>query len=907
MINQGELYCRRGIKYFDLGQYEQAVLDWIAAYEAGYERKMILESMYECFIRPNEEEFQENYAENIVGISQLPYQKCALDFIPVSDMRFYIFDREERVFCGLFEMEDFFSMGKETRNGSVLYTDTWDIREICSDMKENGQNVLYLVLEGVEEKFMSFCKLPHFRELYLKNITVFQDEMQMRSFFEEKSGWQLPQKLVTLNAERYSAVFQELCRRKVEESRRWMARADMHPMKHQIKNAAERHAGIEEISRLAEAYEAEQPMDFDLYVLKSWILLQKGEFEGAYHMIQAGIRKNPYNYVANQMARMVCRETKRYAEAVKHDCILFVMKDKFPYLPPVEPWRVQLELKMKECLSEAASSGNQKELEQLKKEVRYLRNYIHKCFGLADYAYFGGVEDLIGKEYRDIYGNRKYNAFYDDIGLEGYISDAVMAENPSWWLTKLECREVMRTKHLTLDTGVECLLPVLQEKNDSPYQFILPDGKMITCRNKKAQHFEYYRLPSGTQLDSEEELCIGSPVVLKHNPANKKIVLNIFVDGISQRVIEEERLKNLMPYTYDFFSKGVQCTNVYTSGEWTLPVLASYVTGVSTTEHMLLHNILTYGIPEDIPVLAEYFKGQGYQTAKIDGDWRSTQTYGYGRGVDRIIYQHQNIGMRAEQIVADVLDHMKLMKETNQYIWMGCGDLHDVADGYSLRPSVQAGIPLDERADESIGITSVKQSYSRKKRAAYILQMKHIDEYLAHIYRYLEEMYRDDEMVVSLFGDHGQGYLVEEGAHFLSEGRTKVAMMFRGKMEKTGICDEVLSICDYLPILCRLAGIPLKNKKIDGNLPAFFGGEKEREYAITESIHPGDPYQAAIVSKECTYYFTAGGIVEYDGRFELGEYSHKLLDKEGKESGNLELTEYYYNLLRQHIGSLLIY
>ena len=185
--------------------------------------------------------------------------------------------------------------------------------------------------------------------------------------------------------------------------------------------------------------------------------------------------------------------------------------------------------------------------------------------------------------------------------------------------------------------------------------------------------------------------------------------------------------------------------------------------------------------------------------------------------------------------------------------------------------------------------------------------MKHVDAYLAHIYRYLEETYEDDEMIISLFGDHGQGYLVKEEEHFLSEGRSKVAMMFRGGDGPSGVCDEVVSVCDYPPILCKLAGIPMKDKEIEGNLPVFFGGEKERKYAITESIHPGDLYQAAIVSKDHAFYFTSGGLVEYDGRFELGEYKCRLLEKTGQECTDRKLTEQYFQVLMQHVASLLIY
>lgn len=906
MTGKGELYCKQGMECFNAGQYEQAVINWIASYEAGYEKELVLETLYECFVLPNEQKFQKSYEKGTAEFSTFPYDACVLDFFPINDTKYYIYDREEQKFCGFFEMESTPVFGEKEEYFNVLYTDMWDIREIISNMKENGSDFFYLLLESVEKKFMSFFKLPHFKEIYLKTSVLFQSEFCMQFYFEESEERLLPESVVTENPEKYTVFFQEIVELRIERGSHRYVRETTNPLKCQIEEAAKKYASIEVIRKLAETYEVQNPMDYDLYILKAWLLSRERRDEEAYRMIQAGLKKNPYNFMANQIARMLCRKTRRYAMAVKYDYILSMLHTVYPYLPLANSWKAELEKEFKEYSSSVVATGNRKLMEKFNKDALYLEKHMEKCFGLDDSTYYGGGYCLVGTEFEDMYGNRKYNGFYDDIGLEEMIPE-LPEKYISWWVTKLECWEIFRTKHMMPDVKIDCLLPVLQKDNKTTYTFTMLDGRKITCRNKKAQHFEYYRLPVGTKLESEEELCIGNPIELKHNAGNKKMVLNIFVDGISQKVIEEEGLETLMPHTFAFFSEGVICSNAYTAGEWTLPAIASYMTGVSTVEHMLFHNRLTNVVSEDIPVLAEYFKEQGYQTAKIDGDWRSTQSYGYGRGIDRIIYQHQNMGMRVEQVVADVLDHMELMKETDQFIWMGCGDLHDIADGYSLRPSVQAGIPLERRSAEEVGETSVKQMYSENKREAYIKQMKHIDEYLAHIYCYLKKTYKDDEMVVSLFGDHGQGYLVKDGEHFLSEGRTKVAMMFRGGIHAGEVCEEIISVCDYLPILCKLAGIPLKDKKIEGNLPVLFGGKREREYAITDSIHPGDPYQTAIVSKDYVYYFTSGGVVEYDGRFELGEYSGILLDKAGTECRNHELKEYYFNLVMQRIGGFIIY
>lgn len=647
-------------------------------------------------------------------------------------------------------------------------------------------------------------------------------------------------------------------------------------------------------------YEKACPMDLDLYWMKAEMQLLGGNGEMAYAVIKEGIRKNPYNMELNITARSVCKETERYIEAVRYNAILTVLSSLFPNDVKVDSWNGELLEQIAKCGErDGAQEDYQKELENLNK-------HFETAFGLLDCTYYNEGWNLIGTIYEDIYGNQKYNAYYDSIGLEFFIPD-IAQKYMSWWVTKLECREVRKVNAFTLGSESEYLLPVLQENLDASYGILSPDGRKAICQNKKAQHFEYYRLPPATVLVSQKPLYIGNPIALKQEPRNKKLVLNIFVDGLSQKVIEEEKLSELMPFTNAFFSQGVHCTNVYSNGEWTLPSLATYVTGVCSPNHMLIHDTLTNVLPADVTVLAEYFKEQGYQTAKIDGDWRSTQSYGYGRGMERVLYQNQCSGMTTESVVADVLEHLELMKETNQFVWMGVGDLHDIADGFSQKPSVQVKIPFEKRSVEGQNATSVKQSYSENKRAAYIEQMKWIDGHLAALYRYIEDHYKNDEIVISMFGDHGQGYLVKPDEHFLAEGRSKVGMLFRGGFDRGAVCDELISTCDYLPILCKLANIPLKNEKIDGRLPVFFGGEEERKYVITDSIHPGDPYQAAVVSKDAVFYFTSEGLVGYDGRFALGNCTCKLLEQSGQECTDEETKKRYQDVLEQHIGGLVIY
>lgn len=477
----------------------------------------------------------------------------------------------------------------------------------------------------------------------------------------------------------------------------------MNNLKLRIENALRKDTETSQTLRnMIAEYEKQYPKDFDLHGIKARYCMSVGKLEEARIIVEAAVRRNPYNWEINFVAREVCERMGCLEDAIKYEAILELFRAFLSESPIYEKHVDMLVQKLEEQYNGIIALGDAAEIHCCSRQLEYIKNNLDTTFGFFDLTY-RNAKQLIGTYYQNVNGKRVYNAIYNDVGIEDYVPDNCKSAFDNSFATKLECREVVETKSFTVEADTECLLPVLLREKGEKYVFVSPSGREVVCRNKKANHFDYYRVPAETRIESERMLYIGKPIPIKNDPEKKRLVLNIFLDGFSQKVIEEEDFDKIMPLTAAFFSKGIKCQNVYTAAEWTLPSVATYMTGLSSANHMLIHDEITKVIPEDVTILAEYFREQGYQTSKIDGDWRSTQAYGYGRGMDRIIYQHQCIGMRAEQVVADVMDHIELMQETNQFIWMCIGDLHDVADDFPLKASTQAAIPLECCADEGGG------------------------------------------------------------------------------------------------------------------------------------------------------------------------------------------------------------
>ena len=171
----------------------------------------------------------------------------------------------------------------------------------------------------------------------------------------------------------------------------------------------------------------------------------------------------------------------------------------------------------------------------------------------------------------------------------------------------------------------------------------------------------------------------------------------------------------------------------------------------------------------------------------------------------------------------------------------------------------------------------------------------------------IENNYKDSEILISLFADHGQGYLVPSDRPFLSKERSHVALMFRSSDLNPCCTDEIISSTDYLPIMCKLAGISQSTVPINGQLPKIFGGKEEREYAITESLHPGDPYCAVAHTHNFEIFFDNPMPTDNEGRFTLENYSTYGIFKSGEPITDSELLKKYEDIFISRIAEHIIY
>ncbi len=513
-----------------------------------------------------------------------------------------------------------------------------------------------------------------------------------------------------------------------------------------------------------------------------------------------------------------------------------------------------------------------------------------------DFPTFHSSFPLIGQRYFDY---KELPPMF--IGLARSDINSFQETRRSTYEVRAEMQRItMTNKEIHIKCEESVYVPILIFE---PMILRVNDGVRVSeIQLKNVLQYANLYFPKGEyDLASDVYFVVGKVCPIGHKSERKKLVLSIFVDGLSQYFLENQG-EDLMPNTTRFFKKGVKCKNVHTTGDWTLPSIVSATTGKMFANHQVIHSKNLRRIDFSTPILFEYFEEKGYNTSKYGGNWRITPTYGYARGMNRVIYQHQYNGYPIEDVISDVQNQMYEMRETDQFIWMEVLDLHQVADELNILGCVSQ-IPAMEntKSYEGQNVNSVKQVFDPLKIKYYEEKIRYVDRKLEALYHYIEENYSDDDIIVSLFSDHGQGYLLKPEDEFLCEKRTKTALFIRGN-GVMGDCEEMISLCDYSEIMCKMANIPYGTEFTDSNLPQYFGGEREREYVITESIHVGDPYRISLKGKNFSFYLNGKQSVTEKCRVPLDEYSVKLHDENGVEVDDTELKELCTQISLKHIA-----
>jgi len=421
----------------------------------------------------------------------------------------------------------------------------------------------------------------------------------------------------------------------------------------------------------------------------------------------------------------------------------------------------------------------------------------------------------------------------------------------------------------------------------------------------------FYYLPlrdvGKVRVDSAHKMIVGDPIALNQKKKHHcRLAMMIFIDNFGWDIIEHLDFDTDLPNLSKFFDKGTIFDRSYSGANWTLPGVATIVSGRYIKNHGMFHNWQAEKrLGQGYTTMAEYFQNDGYLTFQVCNNPRKNPAYGYTKGYDRTVFSKT---MSLGESLDAMYDHLRAFPERDHFCWLTIFDAH-----HTLAGAPHVANQINGTLDAQDYIAKHKKSpmeltLDPGKTVRYIEELKRIDFQLGMLFDYIEKNYNDDEFLVSVIADHGPGFLTDNPAE-LSHEKSHVVHMMRGTDVPVGLrVPEVVHTADVLPVFLKHAGLPAPTEEIDGRIPEGLGGPAARDFAISEIIFPGEPYTASIKNDQYEFTFASGGKVGDDGKFTLGSAAYQLTDlrdwKTDISEQNPKLTEYFKSIIMDHIEPL---
>lgn len=665
-------------------------------------------------------------------------------------------------------------------------------------------------------------------------------------------------------------------------------------MLNQIKNIKELHQKIEkeqDLTFLSQHLESlEEITKTEMYYsAKSTYYFNLQQYEEAYEAIQEGLNPFSYSFTLHYNGALISFVTQQYKRAFYHFG---------------KAYRYSVSNREKVDIQENVNELNRvikgERILNDQTLLKYMTEYENICVEVDEriYPFNRNQESIVRKVLNRGTENESLTNMYKTLFFENL-------GEPIRYHLKTERYLGQEINRHTFSLSQKSTIPVSYIEADTKLE-IQRNGKVINYEKStlRGNQFNYLTFESGEmKFKSNKPVFVGHPIPLMDQPKKKKLVMNLFIDGLSQTYIEQHNLKTLMPRLTKAFPQMYRNTNCYASADWTYPSLAGLATGVDTLTHGQYHPEYVHDFTEKRESLIETIRKAGYFTAAFTGDWRSSPLQGYGSSFNRTVFKNSLGGFGAAELVEETIDHLETFKDKNNYVWLVIPDLHDVADEFYLSINSQVNTPAHHRTQQTKGETSVLSKYDEKKITRYGEELKRIDLHLSLLLHYVQENYNEDEYLIIIHSDHGQGYFVTEEEPFLAEGRTKVPFMLLGDVpNKTS--NKLMSNLDIYPTILHLLDIESDADRYHGKCLEDFGGLAKLE-ALTESYHPGQPYRAVIHTPNCTHHFITKNNINQYGLVDLEDFEWFTIPHVDLSEEDLnEEKQYYLNWIlkkRLHI------
>lgn len=189
-----EEQLKYGCEKFENRQYAEALEIFVSLYNNGYKKEWILKKIYDHYMKEVDEVFRKTFDKYVCGNNEL-YEECIIDFIPYKDGQYFIFDKNEKVFKGLFSALDLYneaveSVFQKNESSDIIIAYNGDYRQIGNFIVSVGKRKIYLLPQNYKLA-ISFYKIPELETL-MENTVMFSNLNECKKYFHLNTEKYIP-------------------------------------------------------------------------------------------------------------------------------------------------------------------------------------------------------------------------------------------------------------------------------------------------------------------------------------------------------------------------------------------------------------------------------------------------------------------------------------------------------------------------------------------------------------------------------------------------------------------------------------------------------------------------------------------------------------------------------------------
>ena len=314
------------------------------------------------------------------------------------------------------------------------------------------------------------------------------------------------------------------------------------------------------------------------------------------------------------------------------------------------------------------------------------------------------------------------------------------------------------------------------------------------------------------------------------------------------------------PHIDALAEEGVQFEHAVSTSGWTLPAIASLLSGTWPTLHGASgKGVILTPIRDELPTAAEVFKREGYRTFAVANAAFVSPMLGLDRGFE--VFDHKYAYnwdiRRADASVDAALAWLRETGSQSSFVFIHLFDPHvnyDPPPGYATKFTQGRNtppVPLSHGACVALAGQGGKAPPTPED-IAYVQNVYHgevnfVDAQIGRLMRALKDMGRYEQSTIVITADHGEEFWEHGGfehGHTLYDELIAIPLVVKLPVSVRPAEQRVgaqVRIVDIMPTLFDLSGVNAPATFLGESLVPYFNGEAHDDLvAFSESTLYGD-------------------------------------------------------------------